>query len=1596
MYLNYKNSKITIADYDPDYGPGGADPKEFFAQDISLDLNATISPTYTTDKRYSYIFAPDDGINGVLSISYLITGDDPLKDYIINDSGTNSHYRTLSGNFGGLNFSSGYLTNYSLSFSPNSKLAAQASIKFFGALSGQHTKSSKYSHGVTDGASQGGDAAIFNVQDVKITSNEVQDKEIFYSVDNISSLSYSYQSQVDPSYEIGEILPSHVVFGQKNVTANLELDSLSGDLPVYGKTADFKITLAHPDVPDFTLEYPVSGAISRRNIKTSVGQLIKTDLTVQQSFFGECPTVTNTVGAHAWGSTYGLTGTNFVDVTRITLNGREIEDFTVVSKTLINFKVPEGASSGPISVFTEGCEFGTASSSNVTVTDPGIKITAYYESNRTTESYVARYLDQIIIKGEYFNDVDHVYFVRDTGPQGDSGTSGQNMTMVDAEFQITSTGPESEIKAIVPENCMSGHVTMKSTSRGDVKSTNDAHLNGRHFVPFPVITKATFSNSNRPRGLITLQGHGFSSMVDPLGDASGSVGNLPLGRLSGATSSGFEVLNETGEAIGNNRLLMAAPKNAEGYPAGKITISGASGVFASAPVDYIPEVFISGISASVSKSSLVLPRSHIASGQLNTSIRITGQNFFTSLLDSVTPHHSENSLAYSVDYNGETGIVYPDSSSPNSILTGTVPFTARSGLLRIRSAAGEVHPSGMLFSPVMPAPVINSISSLSGVAGDTITISGHYFSNATALKLIKRSTSKASDESISGFLYPRDSGNVETENALSSEAFRVLHGGVSGFSSHIGVSKGLTNSADIITFPIPTGFRGAGATAGTAGSAGTAGTSFDVYEQDAANFLFTGHGIFDVVIETSRGGYTTSGSLSSGLVVMGEPTPSGCYVNTDEINSAHHGDFVNRSITGVIGDEIIISGDNLYPNSKVYLNDFEGDNAKAIPARSLHLPTVFDSTDSHIRSGQYTGLAFNIPPRTGLNPVPMAATGIKFFVQTPKSVVPIKSYDGKNWPLTVQTHKPVGPQDIMLFLPPTISGFEPKFASEGETIKVSGAFLTGISQVFVGETEITDDNYLKTKNASLAADWQNRDNTVATIEKSIYGTSFSFQVPTGIRGGSLNVQATGGNVISDEVLTMIDPVPTIHGFSPKALGFDRPVYLSGSNLNQVRKVYISGIRATYLQDDIIAPNSSEYFEDGFKFNQDYYVEVPCNGTLLDGGSATGIKFFTPPNLAKSGYITIESKDGTKVVSDDCLYLSRIEKISPELAFLDDQKIHVKGVNLNYPGLDLRFRGAWNPRSEEEEKAQDYRFVHPSGAVKYHGASYENTSWGATGAYFYPNRETQCDSIYLTSGSKISETKATGPHEKYFTNSYGMVVDQSKEAFIPQPEISGEFRKLIPGPNKTYSCGGKYGLVNHVFAVGEQFYFTGVNCFDVSRNIVATWHRPAFTARDGNFQGWWDEAIFSKFLTKNLSGGFDNTPKYLISNKQGGTYYDLLTGSLSGSLTGSLVSDFDAGYVVMSGTFGEGMINPYSFIGAIMAGEKVSISLSLCSKCDTNCNIDEEVILDDGLNYAALDAPRGGSLGNQSVNCGDLDSLPEAAQAKNAQDRINQHILSQDC
>ena len=74
-------------------------------------------------------------------------------------------------------------------------------------------------------------------------------------------------------------------------------------------------------------------------------------------------------------------------------------------------------------------------------------------------------------------------------------------------------------------------------------------------------------------------------------------------------------------------------------------------------------------------------------------------------------------------------------------------------------------------------------------------------------------------------------------------------------------------------------------------------------------------------------------------------------------------------------------------------------------------------------------------------------------------------------------------------------------------------------------------------------------------------------------------------------------------------------------------------------------------------------------------------------------------------------------------------------------------------------------------------------------------------------------------------------------------------------------------------------------------------------------------------------------------------------------------------------------------------------MTLCSTCDTNCNVDDQVELDvweDGSNYAKIDAPKGGSVDHYSIDCGDKDIIPDPEFVTNAQDRINKFLLDDIC
>mgnify|MGYP001224222942 CR=1 FL=1 len=1589
MYLNYKNSKVTIADYDPAQGPAGSDKKEFLAQSVNLDIQANISAQYVTEERYSHTFVPEQGINGTLSFDYFLTGADPLKDYIINDSGAYSKYRTLSGNFGGLNFSSGYLINYAANFSPNEPIRIKAAIRFFDALSGQHTSTNLSAV----------DTPTLNVQDVTITSSEEgsESQEIKPRVDSIRNISYQYQSEIEASYRIGETVPENVIFGPKTVQATLEVDSLSGDLPVYGKPAHFLATLVHPFLSSVTETFPVSGVISQRNIRSTVGDLISTSLTIKQSFFGECPTVTNVVGAHAWDSAYQITGTNFVDVSKVKIGSNPVKSFSVQATTGITFVIPLGITSNVITVYTEACPYGVSTAS-ATITDLGISVTGYYKSDGITESYTGRYLEKIVVKGQYFDEVDRVYFKRDTGPQGTTQSSDTEMP---ASFELISDGPSSELRATIPQNCISGHIHLKSTTR-NLSNTNNSHMLRRHFVPFPVIDSYSFTkDGGLPGGVITINGNGFvgGEGFHAVG-LTGAVNNLPLSPLSGVTSSGVANVSVSGERVGSTKLLIGLPKIEQGYAGGPIKISGESGVYAISDIDFEPLVYITGISGDVHSSSLT--HGHPASGTVGTDIIISGGNFYEQLLHYVTPHslgHAGTSFnAWVADYNGVTGIVYPSGGSSTTVLTGTIPYGARSGTLGLFDLTLNTHPSGMDFSPVLPAPVIKSIMPHSGIAGNYVTLSGNYFANADVVKLVKRSTSKHGDEILSGILM----ADTTTKNAAppAGTLIGLKHAGVSGFSLTLDVATDSDGkNADLITFKIPTGFRGGSASSSTAGTAGTY-----IPPPPGTNWLFTGHGIYDVVLENNRGNYTVSGSTASGLVVMGTPMPRGCYVNVDSVASVHN-DIVRHSLSGAPGTEVFISGHNLYPGSLVYINDNSSVGALGIPTTSYSIAAPVSEVvgQNHATSGQYTGLSFIIPSRTGAENAEIISTGVKFYVQTPKASTDIKAFEGVTWP-----HKNVtSDNDIFLFLRPTISGFEPVGANEGDLITVSGAFLTGVNSVKLGGESITAaSNYLKTKHSSLSATWQSTALTTKAIETSIYGTSLTFHVPTGTLGGQIEITATGGLVTSTNALTITDPIPVINGFTPTAADSNTRVYVSGRNLDYVDRAYVSGI----IGEDVLSTNTntSEAFRE---------IEVP---TTLASDSATGLYFNTPSNLAKSGYIKLVSKNGEQVLASQQLFLTRIEKISPQLEFMDRKtlddtqtlqpvKIHAQGINLNYPGVDIRFRGVDNPLGKRRQddsrdtfadmlRAQDFRFVKPSGGVdssnvekvvKYQGNTYMSTTWGKTGAYFFSNRETQCDSMYLVSGgaqpgnlNPSGRTKANGPHETFFINSHGMVVGKSPMPFIPQPEISGEIRQLTVTAGQAYSANApKLGTASNPIAINKQFFMTGLNCFNVSKHLIGTHYGGSV-----KIAGVTDNKapiMVQKYITKELSGFHTNVnDKYYPY--QGASYKDSVTGSLSGTLTGTSITNWDAGYVILSGTIGEGLNSPLGLIDE-------NIILSLCSTCDPDCNLDE-----------GHDAPDNGSLPDlQGITCFELEQLissPEGlALLENTQfSIISQELYKQEC
>ena len=251
---------------------------EILASNASLSLGASLNPQYRIageSTRNTAIYTPTNGIGGQLNFNYFITGKDYFKTFITGQGETGNMGEVISGDFGGLNFDSGYLTSYSANFGPNTSSVASVSISFFDQLNGVFSPTEEIAPDSTQ---------ILNLRSAIIEGEFASDAG--GSVDNFIGGTYNYTSQVRPVYLMGETKPSAVAYGEKVVNMNFEIDSPTGYLPVSGTSAKIKVSLlpeGDTSISQAVEDFTCSGLIQQRNIASAAGDYIKHSINIIQN-----------------------------------------------------------------------------------------------------------------------------------------------------------------------------------------------------------------------------------------------------------------------------------------------------------------------------------------------------------------------------------------------------------------------------------------------------------------------------------------------------------------------------------------------------------------------------------------------------------------------------------------------------------------------------------------------------------------------------------------------------------------------------------------------------------------------------------------------------------------------------------------------------------------------------------------------------------------------------------------------------------------------------------------------------------------------------------------------------------------------------------------------------------------------------------------------------------------------------------------------------------------------------------------------------------------------------------------------------------------
>jgi hypothetical protein len=525
-FLTYKNTKLLINNI------------PYYAQNVGISESASIAAGYNSESKYNTNYVAENGIGGSLRVSYLLTGNDPLVNYIANETSE------ITANFGGLYFNKGYLKSYSFSLDPDIKTLVTAEIVFFDNISGVIIPTYEVAPDLRY-------LNTANVQLSTIAGNSIGD------LGNVVKLNYSYAVDISPAYEVDSTIPSRVVFGPKEIDVDLITDNLDSLIPVSGKRVALRASLVHPENTGIFQNFDCRGLLFKKDFSVANNGILSYQYSVKQndlSVFGSQSQggnqqnvplpiiyfISPTTGYNGTSVTISGKNLSYVDYTFYTSNAIDY-NFQIINDSQIQSIVPLDAISGPLTLFSKA---GSVTSTQSFIVG-GLPISIYQ-----INPMVAGIGSLVTISGNNFYQISRILF--------NNNQSGAFSVLNKNLIQVT-----------VPNNTSWGNVTVIS----DLFNVSGTSID--KFVPIGEILNF-IPASGFSGDFINLSGFGFSGITGV------RVNNLPAGN----NSTAFTVVD-------NNNISVQIPS---GNTKGFFTLYGQSGITVSSNDIFYPYVLITGIS----------------------------------------------------------------------------------------------------------------------------------------------------------------------------------------------------------------------------------------------------------------------------------------------------------------------------------------------------------------------------------------------------------------------------------------------------------------------------------------------------------------------------------------------------------------------------------------------------------------------------------------------------------------------------------------------------------------------------------------------------------------------------------------------------------------------------------------------------------------------------------------------------------------------------------------------------------------------------------------------------------------------------------------